>query len=115
MGSLPKKTPNAPGALPLDSLYAILSRMTFICPYCRAETKAHFALTANFYGFGRTKCSACGREFLCMPMSMKMEDKPAWDHFRSEAYSDHLMLVFVAVIVGVATVAILLAIGYLIT
>ena len=50
-----------------------------------------------------------------MPMSMKMEDKPAWDHFRSEAYCDHLMLVFVAVIVGVATVAILLAIGYLIT
>jgi len=88
-----------------------MSHMTFVCPYCRAETKAHFALSANFYGFGRTKCSTCGREFLCMPMAMKMEDKPAWEHFRSEAYSDHLILVLIVV----AIVAILLAIGYLVT
>ena len=46
-----------------------------------------------------------------MPMAMKMEDKPAWEHFRSEAYSDHLILVLIVV----AIVAILLAIGYLVT
>ena len=101
--------------LPLHSHYAIMSHMTFVCPYCRAETKAHFALSANFYGFGRTKCSTCGREFLCMPMAMKMEDKPAWEHFRSEAYSDHLMLVLIALLLGVAVFAIIFTIGYLIT
>ena len=92
-----------------------MSHMTFVCPYCRAETKAHFALSANFYGFGRTKCSTCGREFLCMPMAMKMEDKPAWEHFRSEAYSDHLMLVLIALLLGVAVFVIIFTIGYLIT
>ena len=42
---------------------------------------------------------------------MKMEDKPAWEHFRSEAYSDHLILDLIVVAIG----AILLAIGYLVT
>ena len=88
--------------------------MTFVCPYCRAETKTHFALSAHYYGFGRAKCSAYGREFLFMPMSMKMEDKPTWEHFRSEAYSDHTILVLIALLLGMATFAIIFTIGYLI-
>ncbi len=50
-----------------------------------------------------------------MPMAMKMEDKPAWEHFRSEAYSDHLMLVLIALLLGVAVFVIIFTIGYLIT
>lgn len=46
---------------------------------------------------------------------MKMEDKQAWEHFRSEAYSDHLMLDLIALLLGVAVFAIIFTIGYLIT
>ena len=49
-----------------------------------------------------------------MPMSMKMEDKPTWEHFRSEAYSDDTILVLIALLLGVATFAIIFTIGYLI-
>ena len=60
------------------------------------------------YGFGKAKCSTCGRHFLFMPMSMRMEDESAWKHFRSEAYTDHVELVLiVSVIVGIIIAAIL--------
>jgi hypothetical protein len=49
-----------------------------------------------------------------MPMAMKMEDTPAWEHFRSEAYSDDTILVLIALLLGVATFAIIFTIGYLI-
>ena len=52
--------------------------MTFVCPYCQAQTKTNIA-SASFrgYGFGKAKCSTCGRHFLFMPMSMRMEDESA--------------------------------------
>ena len=42
-----------------------------------------------------------------MPMSMRMEDESAWKHFRSEAYTDHVELVLIVlVIVGIVFAAI---------
>lgn len=83
--------------------------MTFVCPYCQAQTKTNIATaTSDYYGFGRAKCSTCGRHFLFMPMSMRMEDESAWKHFRSEAYIDRVELVFVILaIVGIIIAAIL--------
>ena len=82
--------------------------MTFVCPYCQAQTKTNIA-SASFrcYGFGKAKCSTCGRHFLFMPMSMRMEDESAWKHFRSEAYTDHELVLIVTVIVGIIIGAIL--------
>ena len=83
--------------------------MTFVCPYCQAQTKTNIA-SASFrgYGFGKAKCSTCGRHFLFMPMSMRMEDESAWKHFRSEAYTDQVELVLIVlVIVGIIIAAIL--------
>jgi hypothetical protein len=43
-----------------------------------------------------------------MPMSMKMEDESAWKHFRSEAYTDHVdLFLIVLVIIGIIIAAIL--------
>ena len=83
--------------------------MTFVCPYCQAQTKTNIATASSlYYGFGKAKCSACGRHFLFMPMSMRMEDESAWKHFRSEAYTDHAGLVLIVlVIVGIVFAAML--------
>ena len=82
--------------------------MTFVCPYCQAQTKTNIASASSCHGFGKAKCSTCGRHFLFMPMSMRMEDESAWKHFRSEAYTDHVELVLiVSVIVGIIIAAIL--------
>ena len=115
MGSLPGKS-KAQCALPLDCHYAIMPRMTFICPYCRAETKDNIAISQRgYHGFGRAKCSACGREFLYMPMSMKMEDKPTWEQLRLEAYSEHLKVGVVILISVILIFLSFIAIAYLIT
>ena len=82
--------------------------MTFVCPYCQAQTKTNIASASSCHGFGKAKCSTCGRHFLFMPMSVRMEDESAWKHFRSEAYTDHVELVLiVSVIVGIVLAAIL--------
>ena len=81
--------------------------MTFVCPYCQAQTKTNIASASSCHGFGKAKCSTCGRHFLFMPMSVRMEDESAWKHFRSEAYTDHVELVLIVlVIVGIVFAAI---------
>ena len=82
--------------------------MTFVCPYCQAQTKTNIASASSCHGFGKAKCSTCGRHFLFMPMSVRMEDESAWKHFSSEAYTDHVELVLIVlVIVGIIIAAIL--------
>ena len=70
--------------------------MTFICPYCGSETKV--ALIGNM-GFGRARCSACGRKFRFMPMAIKDECKPVWDREVRTAVLVHVIIV--AVVIGV--------------
>ena len=82
--------------------------MTFVCPYCQAQTKTNIASASSCHGFGKAKCSTCGRHFLFMPMSVRMEDESAWKHFRSEAFTDHVELgLIVLVIAGIIIAAIL--------
>ena len=76
--------------------------MTFTCPYCGSETKV--ALLVNV-GFGRARCSACGRKFRFMPIAIKDECKPAWDRAISEVRGTGLVwLIVVAVVIGVICV-----------
>ena len=85
--------------------------MTFVCPYCQAQTKTNIASVSSCHGFGKAKCSTCGRHFLFMPMSVRMEDESAWKHFRSEAFTDYelvlIVVLIVSVIVGIIIAAIL--------
>ena len=56
-------------------------------------------------GFGRARCSACGRKFRFMPMAIKDECKPAWDRAINEVRGTGLVwLIVVAVVIGLICV-----------
>ena len=72
--------------------------MIFTCPYCGAQTKA---MLGNA-GFGKAKCSACGRKFLYMPMPMKEEDRPSWEYYKDDELGNRLFLVILIIAIVLA-------------
>ena len=75
--------------------------MIFTCPYCGAQTKA---MLGNA-GFGKAKCSACGRKFLYMPMPMKEEDRPSWEYYKDDELGNRLFLVILIIAIVLAVYA----------
>lgn len=73
--------------------------MTFTCPYCGAQTKT---MLGNG-GFGKAKCSACGRKFLYMPMPIKEEDRQVWEHYKDDEARSRLVpaILIIAIVLAV--------------
>ena len=85
---------------------AILFRMRFVCPYCKAETTV---LHENRRTFSKGTCKSCGKKFLIMPLAVPMEMMDSWKCARRESFDDSLIVGFIAL--GIVVLATGLIIG----
>ena len=89
--------------------------MTFVCPYCKSNTKANGALHASMSGIGKAKCTHCGRKFLFRPAAMEMERIEEWKRMAREDVVDTIVSIPVALLLVVLSVSALLGVVFVVS